>query len=281
MKTLSLLCVLATATAATAAAQDLLANARAHYAAAEYEAALAALADVGENAADRIEVEQYRALSLIALGRNADAERALSAIVRADPVFVPTSEDVSPRVMAMFADVRRKLLPEIARDTFGKARAAFQEKNAEQATRQFELVMTLLDDPLLKGDADHDDLRVLASGFLDLTLASAAPPAAEPEPSAAEPPAPPVVEPPVPIDQRLPLWNPPDTAAATRDYSGAIVVMIGADGRVKSAAMRRPTYPLYDALLLQAARLWTYRPAMKNGQPIESEKVIEIQLRGR
>jgi hypothetical protein len=50
---------------------------------------------------------------------------------------------------------------------------------------------------------------------------------------------------------------------------------------VRQATIEKPTYPTYDARLLQAARLWVYKPAMRDGQPVESEKLIAVQLRRR
>jgi TonB family protein len=72
---------------------------------------------------------------------------------------------------------------------------------------------------------------------------------------------------------------PPNAIAGAREYLGAIRVRIGADGKVMSATIEKPTYPSYDARLLQAARQWIYKPATRNGEPIESERVIPIQLR--
>ena len=123
--------------AAPAPAQDLLAEAQAQYAEAAYEEALATLARAEERTPDRLEVHQYRAFCLIALGRMAEAERSLTAIVRANPTFVPSPTEVAPRVVALFADLRRKLLPGIARSTFADARTAFQEQATDKAVQQF------------------------------------------------------------------------------------------------------------------------------------------------
>ena len=43
--------------------------------------------------------------------------------------------------------------------------------------------------------------------------------------------------------------------------------------------MQQTSHPLYDRLVLQAAREWLYTPAMLNGRPVPSEKVVTIQLR--
>jgi hypothetical protein len=50
---------------------------------------------------------------------------------------------------------------------------------------------------------------------------------------------------------------------------------------VKTATIERPSHPLYDVRLLQAAKGWLYRPAMRNGEPVESEKIVAVQLNPR
>ena len=64
-------------------------------------------------------------------------------------------------------------------------------------------------------------------------------------------------------------------------FSGAVRVTIDATGKVTGAVMDRPVYPPYDRLVLAAARAWTYRPATRNGQPVSSERLVEIVLQPR
>jgi len=61
-------------------------------------------------------IEEYRAFCLLALGRTAEAERAMEAVVAAAPSFRPTDADLSPRVRAVFSDVRRRTLPRIIQE---------------------------------------------------------------------------------------------------------------------------------------------------------------------
>ena len=74
-------------------ADDGLEAARRLYAAAAYEDALKTLEGLGAGNTDpgaSIAVEQQRVLCLVALGRPADAEQAMTAIVQADPLYFPT-----------------------------------------------------------------------------------------------------------------------------------------------------------------------------------------------
>jgi tetratricopeptide (TPR) repeat protein len=280
----------------TAAAQGPLAEVRALYAAAAYEDALSALgkmdsSKMDSSAAARGEAEQFRAFCLIALGRTADAERAIEAVVSADPLFVPESSDVSPRILAMFNDVRRRLLPEIARRVYLDGRSAFQAKDFAVASRQFDQVMRLIDQAGADNAAAMDDLRILVAGFVDLTKAAIETPsprvsnaaaAARPDATRSQAAAGPEdFTGPVIVHQELPPWNPPTAAMGGRAYSGAVKIVIGPDGRVHDATVLKPVHPLYDPLVLQAARRWEYRPATRLGEPIISEKVVEIRLAPR
>jgi hypothetical protein len=294
MKTLAwLLLMIIMVPALGTAAQDSLEDAKAQYAAASYEEALVTLTRVDSQPTNRVELEQYRAFCFIALGKIPEAERAVASLVAADPRYVPSATVASPKVLSMVSEMRKKELPAVARKLFDEGRAAFKEKDFAVAQKRFELLLELLDDAALKGRPENEDLRTLAQGFA--TLVNATPAAAtasagaaktvEPSPAPTAPevetPRDTLVMPPVALQQALPEWVPPDAIASSRDFSGAIKVVIGTDGRVKSASIHRPSYPAYDARLLQASRQWMYRPATRNGEPVESEKIIEIQLRRR
>lgn len=296
MKTTIFLTValVAAASVSPATAQDVLEQAKAQYAAAAYEDALTTLTRAGGvRGVNRVEIEQYRAFCLIALGRMDDAERAVAALVEADPKYAPSPNVASPRVLTLVSEMRKKELPAIARRLLDTGRTAYQEKDFAKAQQHLSLLLQLLDDSAMKDVPDAADLRVLAEGFA--TLASARP-GASPAPGGNAPPAangngdgtpvssaPAVqadtVTEPVAVMQAAPVWVPPNAIAGAREYVGAIRVRIGIDGKVKLATIEKPTYPSYDARLLQAARQWTYKPATRNGEPIESERVIPIQLR--
>ena len=61
--------------------------------------------------------------------------------------------------------------------------------------------------------------------------------------------------------------------------TASVRLEIGVDGKVVGAVMQQSAHPLYDRMVLQAARDWLYTPAMLNGRPVPSEKVVTIQLR--
>ena len=264
--------------AATAVAQETLAKAKALYDAAAYEEALTLLAP------EQVpEAQQYKALCMLALGRSQDATGAVETLVSVTPTFEPSADDLPPRFMTLVAEAKKKLLPGIARRTFTEGRDHFRNGDREQALRKFDLVMTLTSSPLLKETPDAEDLRTLASGFIDLANASAA---ARPEPKAPEPPkvveaaapaVPPDVVQPTAIRQLIPSI--PSAVTGLGSPTASVRVEIGTDGKVVGAVMQQSAHPLYDRMVLQAARDWLYTPAMLNGRPVPSEKVVTIQLR--
>jgi TonB family protein len=268
---------------AFAAGEDVLEKAKRLYDAAGYEEALSTLTATDDASPQSVvQVQQYRALCFIALGRTDDAERAIGELVAADPLYVPPDSLASPKVLSFISNSRSKALPAVARTLLDTGRTAFTEKNFDLARENFALLLRLLDDEAMQGRPDRDDLRALASGFAALTAASAnaapPPPAAESKPAERPAPVSHAIIPAVPLKEELPTWA-PDRFSARQEYSGTLQLQIGTDGRVKSARMQDPSHPTYDARVLQLARAWTYKPATQAGKPVESERLITFTLR--
>jgi TonB family protein len=280
-----------------------LAAARDLYASARYDEALAMLNGLkpqeSANPANLRSIEQYRSLCLLALGRGAEAEAAIAAVVASDPMYLPNETEASPRVRTAFSEVRKRQLPDIARTRYAAAKAAFDRKEFPAAEQQFRELLYLIDDPDMGGRLA--DLRLLVSGFVDLTAAAAAPPpeAARPRPEPAvrrEEPPPPLpaatpaqqdpqrvftaedegVSPAVAIRQEVPRV-PMQIASLTRER-GVLEITIDEQGRVAQAKLRISLHPMYDSQLLAAAREWRYQPAMLNGRPVKFRKVIQITV---
>jgi hypothetical protein len=282
-------------TASPALAQDgPLATARELYSAARYDEALAMLNGLrpqeSANAANLRSIEQYRSLCLLALGRGAEAEAAIAAVVASDPMYQPSETEASPRVRAAFSEVRQRQLPDIARSRYATAKATFDRKDFVAAEQQFRELLRLIDDPEMGGRLG--DLRMLVTGFVDLSSAAAAPP---PEPKREEPaPAPPAAPPAAPDHQRVytadddgvtpatPVRQevprvPPQIATQARER-GILDVTIDEQGRVISATLRVSLHPIYDSQLLASTRDWRYQPATLNGRPVKFRKIIQITV---
>jgi hypothetical protein len=296
MRRISAALAIVVITAGPAAAQtesNPLAAARDLYASARYDEALAVLnAMRPAESTDRKSIEQYRSLCLLALGRGTEAEGAIAAVVTADPLYQPSEAEASPRVRAAFTEVRQRLLPDIASSRYAEAKASFDRKEFALAEQQFQQVMSLLDDPQMNGRLP--DLRVLVSGFLDLSARAAAPP---PDPKPAPPPpavpAPSVAPTPgriyvaedegvtiaVPIRQEVPRV-PQNITSQARDR-GLLELIIDEQGRVVTVMLRMSVHPIYDAQLLAAARDWKYLPATVGGRPVKFRKMVQITVSRR
>jgi tetratricopeptide (TPR) repeat protein len=282
--------------ASSNAAEGSLDDAKKLYAAASFENALAVLAQIDADASKAPDVLEYKALCLLALGRFEEAQSVVDTLVSTAPTFVPADDDVPPRFIAVLNDIRRRLLPEITKRLFNDARDQFHKKNQSMAKEQFEQVLRLTDDGVWRDSNDAEDLRTLASAFLELVNSAQRPD--DPIPSRAADSVPasatssetvgaaPVVarshtelQPPIAIEQSMPKWRPTDAVTALRHFTGAVRIRIGKDGHVVGAAIEVATDPDYDKQLLEAARSWRYVPGRRNGEPIEMDKLVTFHLK--
>ena len=157
-------------------APDRLAAVKALYAAADYEAALIVLSTDGTGLSTAAG-DQYRALCLLALGRLDEVERLLESLIVRDPSFRMSVEQVTPRMISLFQETRRRVLPGVLDDTLKAAKASFESGRYAEASTQFKAMLTLLEDEDLtsgeNGIATHDLQRV-AEGFLKLATTALA-----------------------------------------------------------------------------------------------------------
>jgi tetratricopeptide (TPR) repeat protein len=278
--------------ASSAVAAPDLANVRELYASASYAEALEVLGAL-EATDDTEVVEQYRALCLLGLGRTADAEQALERIVMRRPLYVVPAAEVSPRLVTLFHDVRRRLLPGAARQMYTLARVSYDSKDHAAAAEQFRDVLALVNDPdAASQGAALAELKQLAEGFLALSEAALAAAAAPAPP----PPAPVIdlakapslprvytaadvdVMPPQPINRAMPGWRPPNLLAAQRSFRGVLEVIVNEQGVVEWAGMSKPSFPSYDVDLITASKAWSFQPATKDGEPVKYRLGVEVVL---
>lgn len=185
------------------------------YIAADYEAALAAFDQLAGDDADEttLEIDRYRALCLIALGRAAEADRVIEALVQKYPQYEPDEQE-APRVRAAFTSARSRVLPQLARRYYLEAKTAYDKRDHRAAVPAFERTLTVLES-LESADPALGDLRTLATGFLDLSRAALAPSPA---------PAPPATAPAVPAGTRA------NVAQPEADENGGSGTSVGTTG---------------------------------------------------
>lgn len=259
------------------------------YASADYEGALGALnrLDVPSAPALAVEMDQIRALCLIALGRQREADAVIERIITTDPSFEP-DEQFPPRVRAAFDAAQRHVLPRIARELYTEGKAAYDRQAYTDAVRSLQAALVILAKLPEEDRSVLTDLRMLGEGFVELSRAAIARAEAPPPPPASEAPAPAAEETPpppteaVPLRQDMPPWNPATMIGRfPAGFNGILEVDIDESGSVTAARIVEPSYPAYDVLLLEAARSWQYEPARRNGQPVKSSRRIGVVLAPR
>jgi TonB family protein len=264
-----------------------LGDAKALYAQASYEDALVQLSRITEADAAN-QVDQYRALCLLALGRDREAQASLERLVVRAPLYVVRADDASPKLVVLFQQVRQRTLPIAAKDLYAKARANFDGNRFADAQAQFEDMLAVLKEAAV-GDAGSSiaDLKQLGEGFLTLTKAALTPAEpAPPSPAAARvapataalyTPGDTDVVPPVEIIRDLPPWNPPASLPNGR-YSGKLQIDIDEQGVVDRAILLESIAPPYDHRLLAASKTWKFQPATKDGVAVKYRKTITVVL---
>lgn len=273
-------------------AADALGPVRQLYASAEYEEALTALGRLqSDTPTTGLEMDRYRALCLIALNRSNEADRVIESIVAADPLYQPSASDASPRVRTAFSTVRERVLPALARSLYLEAKAAYDRKAYADAAQVLERTVRVIDTIESPAKNDLADLRVLASGFLDLSKAAAAaaapaapatPQIADLAPAPAAPPSAPAAAPNtglVVLKQNLPPLPFSIASLGTGEYRGVMELQIDEGGNVTSARIIQTVHVLYDPILLKAAREWKYEAPRIAGKPIAVVKRVEIVLK--
>jgi tetratricopeptide (TPR) repeat protein len=285
--------------ASHAGAQDAdLTAARDLYASAAYDDALKVLNRLRSSdhpASQSRAIEQYRAFCLLALGRPADAEQAIEAVVAAEPTYTPGDGDASPRIRSAFTAVRRRMLPSIIQQKYAQAKAAYDRRDFGTAADGFTQVLSALADPDVAAEARQaplSDLRTLAGGFQELAAKAAAPPPAPPTPVVAA--TPPPQPPPAPAPLRIYTGGetgivapavvnqalPPFPGQVVIPRNGKLEVVIDELGVVESAVMTSTVSQTYDAMVIAAAKAWRYKPATLNGMPVKFRKTVQITIKG-
>ena len=293
------------ATAAPARAQASLNRAKELYAAANYDEALSMLNALGTSIIsddrDAAAVAMYRVLCLVAVGRNAEVDQAIERLVSQHPLYRPPSDELPPRMQKAVSSARIRLLPSMVQRRYEESKTAYDRGDFASSSVGFKWVLTALSDPdiaYLAGQSPLSDIKMLSSGFVDLSEKAMAPPptavVANPVATIAPPPAaaPPTtvsrgrdmkrvfsaedsdVVAPVISKQAMPRFP----GLLTQAAQGVLEIVIDATGNVESARLIEAVHPTYDPLLLNAAKKWQYQPAVLDGSTVRYMKRIQVSL---
>jgi TonB family protein len=303
--------------AATLGAQDGLSAAQALYADARYEDALKAFdalkAAGGGPPRTMLAIEQGRALCLLALDRGADAQQAIETMLHLDPSFKPKEDDTSPKIRAVFRDVRRRSLAGVLQEVYERAKQAYERKAYDEAIVGFGQVLALLDDPDLALDAGpRGDMRLIAKAFEDLAKAASTPPPSTPPSTpptdspapaaaaAADAPAPtrggtvpagargggptePLYDAAskdviAPVPQRTDVRIPDSLRRFLSTGDVVVELVVSAAGTVESATVRQSPDAAFGAVVARAVMDWRYRPASRAGKPVRYRLMTKVVL---
>jgi TonB family protein len=199
---------------------------------------------------------------------------------------------VPPRLLTVLHEVRREMLPDIARKSYADIRAQLTERQP-QTVPALERIVRMASDPDVSGVEGMEDLRLLADGFLTLARAAAPPPPpSAPAATGTTSPAKPApaerpiytaadtdVVGPQTLDQTMPPFYGNRTSRTGLTFSGYVRVLIDESGVVESVALLRAIHPLYDQELLEAAANWRFTPAQKDGRPVRYLKVVRVIIK--
>jgi hypothetical protein len=266
------------------------------YASAAYEEALTRVSDPSTSG-DSVQLAQYRALCLLALGRTDDADRAFTALITDKPLYAIAETEFSPKIVSTFHTIRKRVLPGATRALYARAKSDYDGKNLKTAAEEFRTVLTLLTDPDMAGqDAAFADLKTLSEGFMGLATAALAeaekaahPPTAPPptpvKPADATPAQPSIftaadkdVTPPIQTSGRMPEWNPTTPMWKSNTFRGVLELVIDDHGLVQSAVMRQQVPEKYDERLIAATKDWRFKPAQRNGAPVAYRTFLQVVL---
>ena len=278
-----------------AAQDDPLSAVKAAYIATEYEEALTLLSSLNVGAA-RDQADVYRALCLLALGRMNEVNQVLRTLAARNPSYRMSESEVTPRLIALFANARRRQAQAQVTAAYAAAKATFDAGRFADASTLFSGVLSLLTahaavlDP---NDAATRDLPQLSKGFRELadaevTRAKALAAAAAAPPPAPQPPAPVTVLPRPEsliegVVQRYALaYSALDAGAVVRVFPGEnLPVLKSAFGRLKSQAID----PRNVAVTLDPAGdtatvtlVWVAQAAPKIGRTIKVERQTTLRM---
>lgn len=292
----SALTLLLAINAPSAWAQGTLDSAMSLYESAAYDDALAMLDRLPTEGLDptgRGSIEHYKMLCLLALGRTAEAEGAIVALLHVRPTYRIHGGDASPRVMRVFTDVRRRALPGVADRRYQEARRLYGDRQYAQAAKAFAEVRALVADPdLAPAPARVANLGELAAGFEELSRAAMAAEECAAEAARSQPPAPPPapadgiysvadsdVVPPMVIRQDIRQWLGPVPRPSRGAPLGVIEIVIDETGAVIASAITTSVSAFYDVELTQSAKTWRYQPATKGGRPVKFRRLLSVLSR--
>jgi hypothetical protein len=119
------------------------------------------------------QIDEYRALCLLALDRDAEAEHAVERLVTRHPLHLDGLNEQAPKFTSVYNAVRTRLVPELASKAYHSAIASFEDQDYATADLQFGEALELLHS--VEAPASQRDWELIASEFRVLAALRSAP----------------------------------------------------------------------------------------------------------
>jgi hypothetical protein len=210
---------------------------------------------------------ERRASALIAQGQTAEAAMVFEGLLVASPLYEPKPSEITPEAMATFRTTQRLILPGVAQRSYERARAALSAGDPERALSFGREAIAILDRRL--ADA-NPQLREQVMALIDeATAASAAADEIIYSPSDRG------IVPPRELTRQFPATSP---LGVPPHRVGTLDMIIDKEGGVEFVKLHTPLNRYHERHIVQAAKAWRYRPAMRNGKPVKFRLTVKINL---
>ena len=95
------------------------------------------------------------------------ATKFVPLIVRANPLYKLAPDDVSPRLVELFNEVRKRTLPDVARQLYADGKSSFEAKNVGEANARFKKLLAVLGETDVRATpgVHHVSIRVNGGGW--------------------------------------------------------------------------------------------------------------------
>jgi hypothetical protein len=210
---------------------------------------------------------QRRAAELMDQGQKEEAAKAFDALVQSSPLYEPRTTDLTPESLAAFRTSQRHWLPGIAQSRVERAQAALNAGDPDRALALAKEASAILDRPVMPPQSElRDQLRTLLDSVTAAQVAADSIIYSEGDPG---------IVPPQALSSQFPL-KPPIEVPPHR--VGTLEMIIDKRGGVSSIKLHTPLNRYHERMVVSAAKAWRYRPATKDGKPVNCRITVRINL---
>jgi hypothetical protein len=210
---------------------------------------------------------ERRANALIAQGQTAEAAMVFEGLLVASPLYEPKPSEITPEAMTTFRTTQRLILPGVAQRSYERGRAALSAGDPDRALTLGREAIAILDRRL--GEANPPLREQVLALIEEATVASSAADEIVYSPSDRG------IVPPRELTRQFPATTP---IGVPPHRVGTLDMIIDKEGGVEFVKLHTPLNRYHERHIVQAAKAWRYRPAMRNGKPVKFRLTVKINL---